>query len=95
MLLNYTKIFDSDIVNTVFRLYDDNNSFLYTLSYNNGENISFQNYVFLNKHIFYNFENDTKNLNIVIEFIMLKNDVIKIWYLPKSGDRMILKHYAN
>ena len=94
MLLDYQTISESDIVVTEFRLYDDS-SLLYTLSYNNGGNISFQNYVFLNKHIFYNFEKDTKNLRIVVEFKMVKVEVIKIWYLPKSGDRLIIKHYGN
>ena len=94
MLLDYQTISESDIVVTEFRLYDDS-SLLYTLSYNNGGNISFQNYVFLNKHIFYNFEKDTKILRIVVEFKMVKVEVIKIWYLPKSGDRLIIKHYGN
>ena len=95
MLLDYENITESNIVNTEFRLYDDNNSLLYASSYNNRRDISFSNYVFLNKHIFYNFEKDTKNLNIIIEFKMVRVEVIKIWYIPKNAERMIIKHYGN
>ena len=49
----------------------------------------------MNKNIFDNFEKDTKNLKIIIEFRMTEINVVKIWYIPKNTDRMIIKHYGN
>ena len=46
---------------------------LYTATYNNGDSFHHKNFVFINKHIFYNFEKDTiKFTKIVIEFYMTR-----------------------
>ena len=37
-----------------------NDEQIYISTYNNGDSISCKNFVFINKHIFYNFEKDTK-----------------------------------
>ena len=95
MLLDYENIKESHITITEFKLYDDDNNQLYIATYNNGDHISYRNFVFINKYKFYNFEKDTKNLKIIIEFRMTKSEVIKIWYEPKNTDRFILKHYGN
>ena len=95
MLLDYENINESYITVTEFKLYDDNNEQLNILSYNNSDSISYSNFVFLNKNIFYNFKKDTKTLKIIIEFRMTKVEVVKIWYIPKNTDRMIIKHYGN
>ena len=94
MLLDYENINESHITITEFRLYDDDEQ-IYIATYNNGDSISFKNFVFLNKYIFYNFQKDTKNLKIIIEFRMTRVEVVKIWYEPKNLDRFILKHYGN
>ena len=95
MLLDYENINEAHIVITEFKLYNDNDEQIYTATYNNGDSISYKNFVFINKHIFYNFDKDTKNLKIVIEFRMTRVEVIKIWYEPKNLDRFILKHYSS
>ena len=68
---------------------------MYIATYNNSNYISYLNFVFINKNIFYNFKKDTKNLKIIIEFRLTDIKVVKIWYLPKNTDRMIIKHYGN
>ena len=95
MLLDYENIKEAHIVITEFKLYNDNDEQIYTATYNNGDSITYKNFVFINKHIFYNFDKDTKNLKIVIEFRMIRVEVVKIWYEPKNLDRFILKHYGN
>ena len=96
MLLEYENIDQSNIVITEFRLYnDDDDEQIYTATYNNGNNISFKNFVFINKNIFYNFEKDTTKLRILIFFYMLRSEIVKIWYEPKNLDRFIIKHYGN
>ena len=97
MLLEYENIDNSNIIITEFRLYndDDDDEQIYTATYNNGNNISFKNFVFINKNIFYNFEKDTTKLRVLIFFYMLRSDIVKIWYEPKNTDRFILKHYGN
>ena len=94
MLLDYENINEAHITITEFRLYDDDER-IYIATYNNGDSITFKNFVFLNKFIFYNFQKDTKNLKIVIEFRMTRVEVVKIWYEPKNLDRFIIKHYGN
>ena len=94
MLLDYENIKESHITITELKLYDDNEQ-IYIATYNNGDFITYSNYVFLNKYIFYNFENNTKNLKMIIEFRMTRVEVVKIWYIPKNTDRMIIKHYGN
>ena len=95
MLLDYENINESHITITEFKIYNDDNEQIYIATYNNGDSISYKNFVFINKHIFYNFEKDTKNLKIIIEFRMTRVEVIKIWYEPKNLDRFIIKHYGN
>ena len=95
MLLDYENINEAHIVITEFKLYNDNDEQIYTATYNNGDSISYKNFVFINKHIFYNFDKDTKNLKIIIEFRMIRVEVVKIWYEPKNLDRFIIKHYGN
>ena len=95
MLLDYENIDNSNIIITEFRLYDDDDEQIYTATYNNGNNISFKNFVFINKNIFYNFEKDTIKLRVLIFFYMLRSEIVKIWYEPKNTDRFIIKHYGN
>ena len=95
MLLDYENTKEAHIVITEFKLYNDNDEQIYISTYNNGDSISYKNFVFINKHIFYNFDKDTKNLKIVIEFRMTRVEVVKIWYEPKNLDRFIIKHYGN
>ena len=95
MLLDYENIKESYITVTEFKLYDDNNSELLTLTFNNNDYISFSNFIFINKYIFYNFEKDTSKLRILIYFRMTKVNVVKIWYKPINTDRFIIKHFGN
>ena len=95
MLLDYENINESRITITEFKLYNDDNEQLYISTYNNGNYISFSNFVFINKNIFYNFEKDTVNLKIIIEFKLTDVKVVKIWYKPVNTDRFMIKHYGN
>ena len=94
MLLNYENVKESNITITEFKLYDDIEQ-IYVASYNNGDCISYSNFIFINNNNFHNFEKDTKNLKIIIYFRMTEVNVIKIWYEPKNTDRMTIKHYGN
>ena len=58
MLLDYENINESHITITEFRLYDDDDERIYIATYNNGDSISYKNFVFLNKYIFYNFQKE-------------------------------------
>ena len=95
MLLEYKNIDNSNIIITEFRLYNDDDEQIYTATYNNGDSISHNNLVYINKNIFYNFEKDVSNLRIEIFFYMLRSEIVNIHYIPKNIDRFILKHYGN
>ena len=94
-LLDYEKINESYIVITAFKLISDNKEEIYVATYLNGDDILYKNFVFFNKNIFYNFEKDTKKLQILIYFRMTEFNIVKIWYTPVNTDRMIIKHYGN
>ena len=51
MLLDYENIIESNIVITEFKLYDDIGQ-IYIATYNNGDHISYSNFVFINEYIF-------------------------------------------
>ena len=93
MLLKYENTYEAKYVVTEFKLYDDKKMYINT--YNNNDFISYGNYVFINKNIFYSFEKDIKILKIVITFRMVQNKIIKIWYEPVNTDRLIIKHFGN
>ena len=95
MLLDYENITESNIVITAFKLINDNKEEIYVATYHNRDDILYKNFVFFNKSIFYNFEKDTKKLQILIYFRMTEFNVVKIWYTPVNTDRMIIKHYGN
>ena len=52
MSLDYENINESHITITEFRLYNDDDERIYIATYNNGDSISYKNFVFLNKYIF-------------------------------------------
>ena len=76
-MLKYEDINEAKYVVTEFKLYDDDIRQTYIATYDNIDFISYSNYVFINKNIFYNFEKDIKNLKIVISFRMVQNEIIK------------------
>ena len=51
MLLDYENINEANITIMKFKLYDDNEQ-IYIATYNNGDYISYSNFVFINKNIF-------------------------------------------
>ena len=96
MLLEYEYVDKSHIVIAAFKLINNNKKDIYVGSYLNKDDISYKNFVFLNKSIFYNFEKDTKKLQILIYFRVPEfNAVVKAWYIPVNSDRMIIKHHGN
>ena len=95
MLLEYENINEAYLVFTAFKLINDDDD-EYIGTYNNKDNISYKNFVFINETIFYNLEKDTKKLKILIYFRKTNtNTVIKIWYKTINTDRMIIKHFGN
>ena len=68
MLLEYEYINRANIVNMAFKLINDNNEEIFVSIHINGDHILYKNFVFIKKSIFYNFEKDTKKLQILIYF---------------------------
>ena len=67
----------------------------YISKYNISDYKSYSNFCFINKKIFYNFEKDTVNLELKMEFKLTDVKVVKIWYKPVNTNRFILKHFGN
>ena len=79
---------------TIIELLDENNNSLYLKSNLNNEYSFYESKVFINENIFYNFVNDIKKLKFIIKFNKIENYVIKLWYIPMSNYRLVIKNYG-
>ena len=94
-MLEYEDISEKNYVNTVYDIFDENNNSLYISTINNNDYQYFQNKVFVDENIFYNFTKNVKNIKFKIKFVMTAAKVIKIWYIKNNNYRSILKHYST
>ena len=99
MFLEYEKLDDAHIVDTLIKFFGDNER-IYFIKYRNGNFLAYGKYVFLNNNIIHHFEKDTKNLKIEIRFeyesTVFPLGVKKIWHVSRNKtDQWILKHYGN
>ena len=95
MLLKYDDVSNAKYVSTNFILYDDNGNELYSASYGNNDYIGIANVdILLNNTFYFNFDNDTTNLKILISFSMTRSG-LNITYLSINTNRLIVKHYGN
>ena len=94
MLLEYEDISEKNYVNTVYKIFDENNNSLYISTINNNDYQYFSNKVSIKETIFYNFTKNVKNIKFRIKFLMTAVKVIKIWYIKNNNYRLILKHYT-
>ena len=99
MFLEYEKLDDAHIVDTLIKFFDDDER-IYFIKYRNGNFLAYGKYVFLNNNIIYHFEKDTENLKKEIRFEynskVFSLGVKKIWHVSRNTtDQWILKHYGN
>ena len=74
MLLKYDDASNAKYVTTNCILYDDNGNELYSASYDNSDYIGIANIdILLNNAFYFNFDNDTTNLKILISFSMTRS----------------------
>ena len=93
-MLKYEDISKAKYTNTEFKLYNDTGNQIYISSFDNSDYISDGNNVFMHNAFYYNFDNDTINIKLVISFSMIRTG-IKILYSSVNSDRLIIKHYGN
>ena len=95
MLLKYDHICNAKYVSTNFILYGDDGNELYIASYSNNDYIGITNIdVLLNNSFYFNLDNDTTNLKILISFSMTRSG-LNITYSSINTNRLIIKHYGN
>ena len=96
ILLIYDHTSNAKFVNTIFTLYDDDDTKLYWTSYNNSDYINDYgtNDVLLQNYIYFTFDRDITNLKIRISFTWTRPN-IDITYSSSTTDRLIIKHYGN
>ena len=94
MYLEYENISERIYVSTRYQIFDDDNNSLYIFSINNDDYEIFNNKLFIDESIFYNFTKKVKNIKLVIKFIMAVPKIIKIWYILNDNYRLILKNYG-
>ena len=96
ILLVYDDNSNAKFVNTIFTLYDDDDTEVYWTSYNNSNYLNDYgtNDVLLQNYIYFTFDRDITNLKVRISFTWTKSD-IDITYSSSITDRLIIKHYGN
>ena len=75
-------------------LLDENNNSLYVKSNLIKNIVSMKIRFFIIENIFYNFVNNVKKLKFIIKFNKIENYVIKLWYIPMSNYRLVIKNYG-
>ena len=75
MLLKYEDISKAKYTNTEFKLYDDTGNQIYISSFDNSDDISDGNNVFIHNAFYYNFDSDTTNIKLVISFCMIRTGI--------------------
>ena len=93
--LEYENISERAYVKTFYELFDENDNSLYIKSVDNNEYLYYQNKIFIDENIFYNFTKNIKKIKFVIKFQMLSFRVIRVWYIKNDNYRFILKHYSS
>ena len=91
MLVNCQDISERIYINIFYQIFDDKNNSLYVSSINNNDYKYFNNKVFIDENIFYNFTNNVENVKLIIKFIMTIPKTIKAWYIKNDNYGLILK----
>ena len=91
MIIEYEDISERIYVHSHYEIFDDDNNSLYISSIHNNDYEFFNNKVFINENIFYNFTKNVKDIKLVIKFVMSISKIIKAWYIPNNTHRFILK----
>ena len=72
-----------------------NNNFLYIKTIDHHTYTYFENKLFVNENIFYNFDKSIEKIKFSIRFQLVNYfKVVKLWYIKNDNYRLILKHYS-
>ena len=91
--LEYENISEKAYVKTLYELFDENDNSLYIKSINNSDYSYYQNKIFIDENIFYNFTKNIKKIKFVIKFQMILSRVINVWYIKNDNYRLVIKNY--
>ena len=92
--LEYENISERAYVKTLYELFDENDNSLYIKSVNNNDYSYYQNKIFIDENIFYNFTKNIKKIKFVIKFQMILSRVINVWYIKNNNYRLVIKNYG-
>ena len=92
--LEYENISERAYIKTLYELFDENDNSLYIKSINNSDYSYYQNKIFIDENIFYNFTKPVKKIKFVIKFQMILSRVINVWYIKNDNYRLVIKNYG-
>ena len=92
--LKYSNINDIIYLKSIYQIKNDN-IVLYTSVINHNKYSFFDDYLTINETIFYTFSKDIDNINFIINFETIKNDIQDIEYIFNNNDRLVFKHYST
>ena len=92
--LEYENIAQRNYINTIYKIFDENDNSLYIKLAANNEYSYFSNKLIINENIFYNFTKNVKKIKFVIKFQAVIPGIFKIWYIKNDNYRLIIKNYG-
>ena len=93
--LEYELIQEKSYIRSIYEIKDMNNNFLYIKTIDHHTYAYFENKLFINENIFYNFDKSIEKIKFSIRFQIVNYfRVVKLWYVKNDNYRLILKHYS-
>ena len=96
MLLEYEYMNEKVYIKSIYEIKGIDDHTLYTKTINHNTYAYFENKLFINENIFYNFIKSIEKIKFSIRFQLVNFfKVVKIWYIKNDNYRLILKHYSS
>ena len=93
--MEYELIQEKPYIRSIYAIKDMNNNFLYIKTIDHHTYTYFENKLFVNENIFYNFDKSIEKIKFSIRFQLVNYfKVVKLWYIKNDNYRLIYKRYS-
>ena len=93
--LEYELVQEKTYIRSIYEIKDINNNFLYIKTIDHNTYTYFENKLFINEKIFYNFDKSIEKIKFSITFQLVNFfKVVKTWYIKNDNYRLIFKNYG-
>ena len=94
--LEYEHINEKAYIKSIYEIKDMNDNSLYIKTVEHHEYTYFENKMFINENIFYNFDKNIEKIKFSIKFQLVNYfKIVKIWYIKNDNYRLVIKSYGS